>query len=122
MRRSRSGERRTAYDLVLAQPGFIDHIGIGVPDLAATKEYYDGLMSVLGLREWFETGPEGPLNYGPDGTLGTQLFFYQAEPGTYSRGQPGLHHLAFLVASRTVVRDAHRWAREHDAVILDHEE
>ena len=51
----------------MAQPGFIDHVGIGVPDLAAAKEYYDGLMSVLGLREWFETGPEGPLNYGPDG-------------------------------------------------------
>ena len=119
MRRSRSGERRTAYDLVLAQPGFIDHIGIGVPDLAAAKEYYDGLMSVLGLREWFETGPEGPLNYGPDGALGSQLFFYQAEPGTYERGQPGLHHLAFLVESRAVVRDAHRWARERNAVILD---
>ena len=103
----------------MAEPGFIDHIGIGVPDLAAAREYYDGLMSVLGLREWFETGIEGPLNYGPDGALGSQLFFYQAEPGTYSRGRPGLHHLAFLVASREVVRDAHRWALEHDAVILD---
>ena len=103
----------------MPQTGFIDHIGIGVPDLVATKQYYDSLMSVLGLREWFETGPEGPLNYGPDGALGTQLFFYQVEPGTYSRSQPGLHHLAFLVASRTVVRDAHQWAREHDAVILD---
>ena len=103
----------------MAQPGFIDHIGIGVPDLAAAKEYYDGLMSVLGLREWFETGPEGPLNYGPDGALGSQLFFYRAEPRTYSHGQPGLHHLAFLVASRQVVRDAHHWARERGAVILD---
>ena len=64
----------------MPQPGFIDHIGIGVPDLAAAKQYYDGLMSVLGLREWFETGPEGPLNYGPDGALGSQLFFYQVEP------------------------------------------
>ena len=41
----------------MPQTGFIDHIGIGVPDLVATKEYYDGLMSVLGLREWFETSP-----------------------------------------------------------------
>jgi catechol 2,3-dioxygenase-like lactoylglutathione lyase family enzyme len=77
-------------------------------------------MSVVGLREWFETGPGGPLNYGPDGAQGSQLFFYQAEePGTYSRLQPGLHHLAFLVASRTVVREAHQWARTRDAVILD---
>ena len=39
----------------MPQTGFIDHIGIGVPDLAAAKEYYDELLSVLGLREWFET-------------------------------------------------------------------
>jgi catechol 2,3-dioxygenase-like lactoylglutathione lyase family enzyme len=105
----------------LAQTGFIDHIGIGVPDLDATKEYYDSLMQVLGLREWFETGPEGPLNYGPDGDRGSQLFFYQAaDPGgTYSRLQTGLHHLAFLVASREVVREAHRWASARDATILD---
>ena len=82
----------------------IDHIGVGVPDLVETREYYDGLMSVLGLREWFDTGPGGPPNYGPDGDRGTQLFFYQAEePSTYSRSQTGLHHLAFLVASRSIV-------------------
>jgi catechol 2,3-dioxygenase-like lactoylglutathione lyase family enzyme len=103
----------------LTEAGFIDHVGIGVPDLPATKEYYDGLMSVLGLREWFETGPGGPLNYGPDGALGSQLFFYQADEGTYSRAQTGLHHLAFLVASRSIVRAAHQWAVERSATILD---
>jgi len=100
--------------------GFIDHIGIGVPDLVAAKEYYDGLMSVLGLREWFETSPGGSFNYGPDGGKGTQLFFYQAEEsGGYSRGQAGLHHITFLVASREVVREAHRWACARDANVLD---
>ena len=107
----------------MPEAGFIDHVGIGVPDLAAAKEYYDELMSILGLREWFETGPGGPLNYGPDGARGSQLFFYLAEePGTYSRGQTGLHHLAFLVASRAVVREAHEWARAREAVILDEPE
>jgi len=73
----------------MAQTGFIDHIGIGVPDLVEAKEYYDDLMSILGLREWFETGPGGPLNYGPDGARGSQLFFYQAEePDAYSRLDP----------------------------------
>jgi len=100
--------------------GFIDHIGIGVPYLVAAKEYYDGLMSVLGLREWFETSPGGSFNYGPDGGKGTQLFFYQAEEsGGYSRGQAGLHHIAFLVASREVVREAHRWACAREATVLD---
>ena len=106
--------------MILPRAGFIDHIGIGVPDLVVAKEYYDDLMSVLGLREWFETGPGGPLNYGPDGARGSQVFFYEAEePGAYSRLQPGLHHLAFLVASRAVVRDAHEWARTRGAIILD---
>ena len=104
----------------MSRTGFIDHIGIGVPDLVATKQYYDDLMSILGLREWFATGPGGPLNYGPDGDRGSQLFFYQAdEPGTYSRRQAGLHHLAFLVESRAVVREAHQWARSREAIILD---
>jgi catechol 2,3-dioxygenase-like lactoylglutathione lyase family enzyme len=103
----------------MPQTGFIDHIGIGVPDLDATKEYYDELMSILGLRAWFDLGPGGPLNYGPDGELGSQLFFYQAEDGPYSRLQTGLHHIGFLVASREIVRQAHEWARGRDAVILD---
>ena len=104
----------------MPRTGFIDHIGIGVPDLDATRQYYDDLMSILGLREWFATGPGGPLNYGPDGDRGSQLFFYRSdEPGTYSRHQAGLHHLAFLVESRAIVREAHAWARARDAVILD---
>jgi catechol 2,3-dioxygenase-like lactoylglutathione lyase family enzyme len=104
----------------LADTGFIDHIGIGVPDLDAAKEYYDVLMTVLGLRQWFDRGPDDPLNYGPDGARGSQLFFYRAEePRTYSRRDTGLHHLAFLVASRAIVRQAHEWACARNAVILD---
>lgn len=90
-----------------------------MPDLEATKEYYDGLMAVLGLKPWFERGPGDPLNYGPDGATGSQLFFYRAEPGSYSRAETGLHHLAFLVASRAIVREAYEWARARDATILD---
>ena len=92
----------------MPRAGFIDHIGIGVPDLVVAKQYYDELMSVLGLRQRFDTGSRGPLNYGPDGAQGSQLFLYQAEePSPYSRSQTGLHHLAFLVATRAVVREAH---------------
>lgn len=54
----------------MPRTGLIDHIGIGVPDLAAAKQYYDDLMSVLGLREWFETSPGESFNYGPDGGKG----------------------------------------------------
>jgi catechol 2,3-dioxygenase-like lactoylglutathione lyase family enzyme len=94
----------------MPRTGFIDHIGIGVPDLAAAKQYYDELMPVLGLKQWFKTG-DGSFNYGPDGARGSQLFFYQAlEPSDYSRHGTGLQHLAFFVQTRAVVREAHEWA------------
>jgi catechol 2,3-dioxygenase-like lactoylglutathione lyase family enzyme len=102
----------------VTRTGYIDHIGIGVPDLAAAKRYYDDLMPVLGLKQWFKTAPM--FNYGPDGGRGTQLFFYQArEPGAYSRHRTGLQHLAFFVASRAIVREAHQWAKARRAEILD---
>jgi catechol 2,3-dioxygenase-like lactoylglutathione lyase family enzyme len=103
----------------MPRTGFIDHIGIGVPDLAAAKAYYDELMPVLGLRQWFPTTADGVFNYGPDGALGPQLFFYQAlEPSDYSRHGTGLQHLAFLVESRAIVREAHAWALAHGAEIV----
>ena len=102
----------------LAPTGFIDHIGLGVPDLTAAKRYYDELMPVLGLKQWFKT-TDGSFNYGPDGGRGTQLFFYQAlEAGDYSQHRPGLQHIAFVVASRAIVREAYEWARARDAEIL----
>jgi catechol 2,3-dioxygenase-like lactoylglutathione lyase family enzyme len=103
----------------LKRTGFIDHIGIGVPDLAAAKRYYDDLMAVLGLEQWFEPGADGSFNYGPAGARGCQVFFYQAlEPGPYSRHRTGLQHLAFSVATRAIVREAHRWALAQSAEIL----
>jgi catechol 2,3-dioxygenase-like lactoylglutathione lyase family enzyme len=99
----------------LSRTGFIDHIGIGVPDLAAAKRYY----AILGLRQWFKTSPEGSFNYGPDGARGTQVFFYQAlEAGTYSHHRAGLQHIAFAVASRAIVLEAYQWARARNAEIL----
>ena len=99
--------------------GFIDHIGVGVPDLTSAKRYYDELMPILGLRQWFPTGSDGSFNFGPDGALGPQLFFYQAlEPNTHSRHGTGLQHLSFMVASRTIVREAYEWARAQNAEIV----
>lgn len=101
----------------MPRTGFIDHIGIGVPDLAAAKEYYDELMPILGLRQWFPTTPE--LNYGPDGGIGPQIFFYQAlEPGAYARHGTGLQHLSFMVPSRDIVREAHEWAVAQEADVI----
>lgn len=103
----------------MTRTGFIDHIGLGVPDLVAAKQYHDELMGILGLRQWFKTGSRGSFNYGPDGARGSQLFFYEArEAGDYSRHRIGLQHLAFLVATRRIVREAHEWARARNAQII----
>jgi len=118
---SRESLRFSPFDRsrLLSRTGFIDHIGIGVPDLAAAKRYYDELMPILGLRQWFKTGADGSFNYGPDGAQGTQVFFYHApKPGRYSRHRAGLQHIAFAVGSRAIVRDAHQWACGRNAVVL----
>jgi catechol 2,3-dioxygenase-like lactoylglutathione lyase family enzyme len=99
--------------------GFIDHIGIGVPDLVAAKRYYDELTPILGLRAWFPTTDAGEFNYGPDGARGPQIFFYQAlEPNRHSRHGIGLQHLSFMVSTRAIVREAHEWALAQGAEIV----
>jgi catechol 2,3-dioxygenase-like lactoylglutathione lyase family enzyme len=104
----------------MPRTGFIDHIGLGVPDLAAAKRYYDALMPILGLKAWFPTSPDGVFNYGPDGARGPQVFFYQAtQAGRHARHAPGLHHIAFMVESRAIVREAHAWALAQGDEILD---
>lgn len=86
----------------------MDHIGIGVPDLVAAKQFYDGFMPVVGFAQWFPAD-EHQFNYGPVGTPGTQLFFYRAtEADGYSRHGVGLQHLAFAVPDRSTVEEAFR--------------
>ena len=103
----------------MARTAYIDHVGIGVPDLAAAKKFYDKLMPILGMRQWFPTSPSNEFNYGPDGDRGTQIFFYQAlEPARYKRHGTGLQHLAFMVASRAIVREAHEWALSEQCEIV----
>jgi catechol 2,3-dioxygenase-like lactoylglutathione lyase family enzyme len=96
----------------------IDHIGIGVPDLAAAKRYYDDFVAIVGFAEWF-AADEHQFNYGPDGATGTQIFFYRAdERGAYSRHGTGLQHLAFTVPDRAVVRRAYEWALERESDVV----
>jgi catechol 2,3-dioxygenase-like lactoylglutathione lyase family enzyme len=103
----------------MPRTGLIDHIGIGVPDLAAAKRYYDELMPILGFRAWFPVTEAGEFNYGPDSARGSQIFFYQAlQPVSYSRHATGLQHLSFMVSSRSIVHEAHDWAVARDAEVV----
>lgn len=88
----------------------LGHLGVNVPDLAAAKDYYGEIMPLLGFEPFLSTADE--LAFMPAaGKRGTFLFFYPAiESATYSRHQPGLQHLAFMVPTRSAVVDIHERA------------
>lgn len=81
----------------------IDHLGFGVPDLAAAKSYYDQIMPFLGYEPWLDTELHFSY-YRQDKKPSTSLFFYLAdEGGDYSHRRTGLQHVAFKVKTRAEV-------------------
>jgi catechol 2,3-dioxygenase-like lactoylglutathione lyase family enzyme len=95
----------------------LDHLGINIPDGELARDYFDALMPLVGFKPFY--AGEDWFSYAPAGGHGTQLFFYSA-PGEspYSRHQPGLQHLCFLVDSRREVEAAHAWARDRGDEVL----
>jgi len=86
----------------------LGHLGINVPDLVIAREYYGEVMPLLGY-EPFITSDEEFAFMPAAGKRGTYLFFYPAtEPSPYSRTEPGLQHLAFMVPTRAAVTDLFR--------------
>jgi catechol 2,3-dioxygenase-like lactoylglutathione lyase family enzyme len=85
----------------------LGHLGINVPDLAAAKHYYDTIMPLLGFDRHLDAVDQ--FAYRPAGDKpGTYLFVYpSADPSTYSRHRTGLQHLAFMMRTRTAVKDVH---------------
>ena len=91
----------------------IDHIGLGVPDVAAAKAYYDEFMPLVGFVRQWETG------YRATDWYGAQIFLYPTlEDGDYSRHRIGLQHISFYVPTRADVHRAYEWAtaRGHEIV------
>ena len=88
------------------------HIGVNVRDLERAKAYYDNLMPILGFEPFIVA--EDQFAYRPIvDDPGAYLFFYPAlEESPYSRHQPGLQHLAFMLESRAAVHAAHAKAQE----------
>ena len=83
----------------------LEHVGLGVPDVAVARAYFDELMPMVGFAPCFGNG------YCPDGFEGTQVFLYESSSGSgYSRHDVGLQHLAFHVPTRDGVRRVHDWA------------
>ena len=96
----------------------LGHLGLSVPDLPRAKEYYDGLMPLVGYELFFATDSE--FSYQPlEGKPGTRLFFYPTlEAGDYSRHRIGLQHLAFTVKTRADVHAVHDWVVAHAGEVL----
>jgi len=94
------------------------HVGVNVSDLAQAKDYYDVLMPLLGFEPHIVAQDQfayRPINDAP----GASLFFYPAlEQSPYSRHQPGLQHLAFIVESRAEVHAAYTKAIEMGSEVV----
>ncbi|GAY15629.1 VOC family protein [Mycobacterium sp. shizuoka-1] len=90
----------------------LGHLGINVADLAAAKTYYDALLPLVGFEPFLDDHDQ--FAYRPAaGKPGTYLFFYPAgEPEPYSPQRPGLQHLAFMVRTRSAVRNVHRFVQQ----------
>jgi catechol 2,3-dioxygenase-like lactoylglutathione lyase family enzyme len=96
----------------------LGHLGLNVPDLAVAKRYYDGLMPLVGFESFLEADDQF-ANKPAAGKRGTFLFFYPAAGGAaYSRQNPGLQHLAFMVPNRSAVHAVHEWAAKAGSEIL----
>jgi catechol 2,3-dioxygenase-like lactoylglutathione lyase family enzyme len=87
----------------------LGHIGLNVPDLGQATAYYGALMPLLGYRPFLTA--EDALAFMPaEGKRGAYLFFYEAtadRDSSSTRDATGLQHLAFMVPTRSSVRDVH---------------
>jgi catechol 2,3-dioxygenase-like lactoylglutathione lyase family enzyme len=96
----------------------LGHLGVNVPDLVAAKRYYDQLMPLVGFEPFLTA--EDQFAFRPaGGKPGTFIFFYPAaEDGPYSRHRVGLQHLAFMVKTRSAVREVHQFVRRLGCEVL----
>ena len=101
--------------------GTINHVALSVSDLDAAMQFYSPLLEALG----YTIGE--PMTYG-DSRLtvnvhnahGTAINFWQAKKRhAFEIYEPGLHHLALNVSSKSAVDEIHRLALDLGAEVLD---
>jgi catechol 2,3-dioxygenase-like lactoylglutathione lyase family enzyme len=97
----------------------LGHLGINVPDLEVARRYYGELLPLVGFETFIDHDDQ--FAFMPaEGRRGTFLFFYptnRLEP--YSRHDTtGLQHLAFVVRTRSAVREVHEWVRRAGSSVL----
>lgn len=90
----------------------IDHVSLGVRDLAIARRFYDALLAPLGHSA--STESEAELGYGPMGMAG-RFFLYPVPKGQVA--SPGAH-VAFTARDCAAVDAAFGAAMSEGATIL----
>ena len=86
----------------------MDHVGIQVDDLAASRQFYDTVLAPLGYQVLMDVGPA--LGYGPatDQGSGQHAVFWISTTTDRTPNREG--HLAFTAPSRDAVVAFHEAA------------
>ena len=105
-------------------PAGIDHLDLVVSDLGRSLAFYRGLLEPLGYTRNSEiAGERGErvvyigTEDGGEASVSLRERHSRDRTTPYDRYDLGIHHLAFGVASRELVDDRARWARQHGAEI-----
>ncbi|MFO1190366.1 MAG: VOC family protein [Alphaproteobacteria bacterium] len=87
----------------------IDHVSVGVADLARATAFYDPVLAALGLRRVMEV-PGRPIGYG-----GERPFFWVGRPFDAGRaaGPGGGVHIALRAEDRAMVDAFYEAAMAH---------
>ena len=90
----------------------VDHVFVAVRDMAASREFYDRVMPVLGFRRG-----EGEMGGDPHVFYHGRRLVYALRPAKEDTADhdpyaPGLHHLCFRVVDEEAVDRAARELRE----------
>lgn len=91
------------------------HVGLNVSDLDRAKRFYTAVFGFDVLNESSEADKRFVF-LGQESRL--ILTLWQQSQGAFSADRPGLHHLAFQVASIEDVQAAERRLRDHGARLL----
>jgi len=94
----------------------VDHLVVRVSDLAASRAFYDKLLSFLGFEVLADDGDMIGWTNGK-----TRYWIRRAEAGArpYRNGDVGFHHYAFELASRAEVDALQAFLETLGATIVD---